>query len=331
MKLKESASTRAVYISMNWLELTRNGPHHLLLGGEVEILSWNYAAKLPDNVPHRHTFFEVCFVGSRGAANFIVQGDAHAVASGDLFFSRPGVVHQIVNSTRRGIELFWVCFAWKAPRESARVLAGENTSIESENAALMSAFSNSQLLVARDDGRVAALWNALRVLAESDERAGSASQVEAIEKALILAIAQCGITENAQSKIQLSEKSNARRADEQIARAAMRYIADNLEAPLCVEEIASHVHLSPRHMARLFARFCGVPPTAYIEGVRMERAAQMLSQSGASIKEIARVCGYADVHYFTRRFRARFGIAPGGFRASPEHYVRKIQKAGDFV
>lgn len=314
---------------MNWLELTRNGPHHLPLGGEVEVLSWNYAANLPDNVPHRHTFFEVCMVGSRGAANFIVQGQPHAVAPGDVFFARPGVVHQIVNTARRGLELFWVCFAWKAPREGAPALA-ESKDLERENAALMNAFSDSQLLVAQGDGRVAALWNALRVLA-GDERAGSASQIEAIERALILAIAQCGITENAQSKIQLSEKSNARRADEQIARAAMRYIADNLEARLSVEEIAAHVHLSPRHMARLFARFCGVVPTAYIEGVRLERAAAMLSQSGTPIKEIARACGFADVHYFTRRFRARFGAPPGEFRTSPENYVRKIQKPGDFV
>lgn len=148
---------------MNWLELTRNGSHYLQLGGEVEVLSWNYAAQLPDNVPHRHTYFEVCLVGNHGAANFIVQGEKHSVSPGDIFFARPGAVHQIVNTARRGMELFWVCFAWKTPfdakvpREATRVLARENAGIESENAALLHAFSDSRLLVARDDGRVAAL------------------------------------------------------------------------------------------------------------------------------------------------------------------------------
>lgn len=323
---------------MNWLELTRNGPHALQLGGEIEVLNWNYAAHLADNVPHRHTFFEVCFVGRHGAANFIVRGEAHVVAPGDLFFARPGVVHQIVNTARRGMELFWVCFSWKAPpdataktpREYSRVLAAEVAHTQNENAALLNAFADSPLLVAKDDGRVAALWRALEAVAAT-ERAGSAAQIEGIERALILAIAQSGVSQTTQSGIALSEKSKPPRADEQIARAAMRYIADNLDAPLGVDEIAAHVHLSARHLARLFVRFCGVAPSAYIEGVRLERASALLASSDTPIKEIAQLCGYADVHYFTRRFRARCGVAPGGFREAPEKYVRKIHKHGDFV
>ncbi len=323
---------------MNWLDLTRNGPHALQLGGEIEVLSWNYAPHLADNVPHRHTCFEVCFVGHHGAANFIVRGEKHAVAPGDLFFARPGVVHQIVNTARRRMELFWVCFSWKAPSESSlktpreysRVLAPEISDTENENAALLNAFADSSLLVAKDDGRVAALWRALEAVAAT-ERAGSAAQIEGIERALILAIAQSGVSEAAQNGIALSEKSKPQRADEQIARAAMRYIADNLDAPLDVEEIAAHVHLSARHLARLFVRFCGVAPAAYIEGARIERASALLAGSDTPIKEIAQLCGYADVHYFTRRFRARCGIAPGGFRDAPEKYVRKIHKSGDFV
>ena len=323
---------------MNWLELTRSGSHLLQLGGEVEVLSWNYAPHLADNVPHRHTFFEVCLVGSRGAADFIVRGEPHAVAPGDLFFARPGVVHQIVNTARRRMELFWVCFSWKAPRaamektpcEYSRVLAAEPANAKNENVALLNAFADSPILVARDDGRVMALWRALESVAAT-ERAGSAAQIEGVERALILAIAQSGAPQNAQNEIALSEKSKPQRADQQIARAAMRYVADNLDSSLSVEEIAAHVHLSVRHLARLFTRFCGVPPAAYVEGVRLERAAALLSQSEVPIKEIARQCGYADVHYFTRRFRARCGIAPGGFREAPEKYVRKIHKSGDFV
>ena len=65
---------------------------------------------LPDNVPHRHAYFEVCRVGERGRGQYLVNGVPHAIGPGDLFFSRPGVLHQIVNTEQPMMELFWMTF-----------------------------------------------------------------------------------------------------------------------------------------------------------------------------------------------------------------------------
>ncbi len=41
-------------------------------GATVEVTHWAYSTQLPDNVPHRHTCFEVCLVGDWGAGLFTV-------------------------------------------------------------------------------------------------------------------------------------------------------------------------------------------------------------------------------------------------------------------
>ncbi len=49
----------------------------------------------------------------------------------------------------------------------------------------------------------------------------------------------------------------------------------------------------------------------------MHRAAELL-HAGASIGETAKKLGYRDVYHFSRRFKVRFGVAPGRFRAKSE-------------
>ncbi len=86
---------------MDWIKRLNQVGGRLALAGSVEVLNWAYNPHLPDNVPHRHTYFEVCQVGAHGRGEFRVQDTMHPIASGDLFFARPGFVHQIVNTARQ--------------------------------------------------------------------------------------------------------------------------------------------------------------------------------------------------------------------------------------
>src|SRR5262245_2153051 len=99
---------------MNWIErLNRVSGRVPLAGGAgAEVLQWAYAPALPDNGRHRQACFDVCLIGGHGAGEFIVEGAPHAIGLGDLFIARPGVVHQIVNTTTPLMELYWVAFQW---------------------------------------------------------------------------------------------------------------------------------------------------------------------------------------------------------------------------
>ena len=307
---------------MTGLERLSCAPRRLEMeGGALELLGWNYAAELRDNVPHRHTFYEVCLVGARGGAHFIVENRRHGVGPGDVFFARPGAVHQIVNTQRRGLELFWLSWAWR-PQGGAGRPAGEV-------ARLMDAFAASGHLVSTRDARVGAAWLALREAAAAPATAGQDAQLAASITALVLAIAQSGAPELGAGE----PLTPGRQADvgETAARAAVRYIADNLDGDLSAETLAAYLHLSPRHFARVFTAFTGSSPSVYIERARLHRAADLLSHSPLAVKEIAARVGYADVRYFTRRFARMHGLPPATYRERGEGRVQIIHNPGDIV
>ena len=60
---------------------------------------------------------------------------------------------------------------------------------------------------------------------------------------------------------------------------------------------------------------------SYINQVRMQKAAQLLTQKGAgSVTEIAAAVGIEDSFYFTRKFKEFFG-------RSPREYAKEMADA----
>ncbi len=306
---------------MNWLSRLSEEPQVISLGsGSVAFLDWNYAPHLPDNVPHRHTFFEVCQVGAYGQGIFLVEGVPHRLEPHALFIARPGVLHQIVNTSLPRMELFWVSFSWSPGPAPAH-----------EVDRVLSTFAASACLVAPDTGgRLATLWGALRTVAQGDRYLGSHQQLVGLTTSLVVAIAQAGSDSLPTSapKPELGDAEAAR------LRLALRYVHDNLDRRIPVAELAAQLNLSPRQLARLFARHLNLSPAAYIEGARLERAQSLLQNSAIPIKGVAASTGYETVHHFSRAFARRFGFPPGAFRSAHlrsvpnSRHVPKSQKNG---
>lgn len=70
---------------------------------------------------------------------------------------------------------------------------------------------------------------------------------------------------------------------------------------------------SYEHLCRIFKRRFGIPPLRYATYARLERAKQMLQESGLSIRAVARQCGFDDPGYFARAFRKYMGVTPSAF------------------
>ena len=304
---------------MDWMERLNRSLGRTALGqGTLEVLQWAYEPHLPDNRPHRHTFFEVCLVGRYGQGEFRVQDRAHCLAPSSLFVARPGVIHQIVNTASPHMELSWVSFQWTPPTKEGN-----------EASTLLRAFADSSVVVTPDPfGQIAALWRALEALASAGPGRAYEAQYGALITALILGIAEAASGPDHQPPAELPGPD----IGDLSARLAVRFIHDNLNRPLLLSEIAAQVHLSPRHLTRLFTRFTGKAPASYITHARMDRARGLLLRSPLPIKEVAATVGYPDVHHFTRVFAAFYGSPPGEMRRHPEQgHVLNIQHPGDLV
>ncbi len=92
------------------------------------------------------------------------------------------------------------------------------------------------------------------------------------------------------------------------------WIADNLESPLTVEDLAEKAMMSPRNFARLYRAETGITPAKAVEGMRVEAACRLLEESDLPLAIIASRCGFHDDERFRRAFTRALNIAPGEYR-----------------
>ena len=142
-------------------------------------------------------------------------------------------------------------------------------------------------------------------------RSGVDAQVRALGAALVIETARAFA---APEDLAVALDPGARTTS---AVAAMqRYLADNLERPLQVQDVAATAHLSTRHAARLFARETGESVMGALRRLRLERAAHRLLESEEPAATETYACGYGEVRAFITAFRLRYGQPPGAFRRS---------------
>jgi transcriptional regulator GlxA family with amidase domain len=81
-----------------------------------------------------------------------------------------------------------------------------------------------------------------------------------------------------------------------------------------VSTLAKLAGASRSTFVRLFLRTLGVTPAAWLRSERLEHAARLLGETGATLAEIAGETGYASEFALSRAFKRRYGVAPGAFR-----------------
>ncbi|MEM7626256.1 MAG: AraC family transcriptional regulator [Planctomycetota bacterium] len=97
--------------------------------------------------------------------------------------------------------------------------------------------------------------------------------------------------------------------------AAVSLLNETYAEPWSLPRIARRVHVEPSYLARLFTRHTGLPPMAYLNRLRLERAAALLLSGELPVGVVGQRVGLDDPNYFARRFRQHFGQSPSGFRA----------------
>lgn len=90
-----------------------------------------------------------------------------------------------------------------------------------------------------------------------------------------------------------------------------------------ITDLASHAGLSPRHLQRRFTAELGIPPTTYVEEVRIEAAKRALADSDHPVETVARRYGFGTAETLRRAFHRHLNVAPSDyrdrFRSTKEH------------
>jgi transcriptional regulator GlxA family with amidase domain len=92
------------------------------------------------------------------------------------------------------------------------------------------------------------------------------------------------------------------------------WIAEHLAGDLTITTLSTKAAMSERTFVRRYRAATGLTPARAIEGMRVEAARQMLSESGVPIKRVAQRCGFGSEETMRRSFQRRFAIAPQEYR-----------------
>lgn len=95
---------------------------------------------------------------------------------------------------------------------------------------------------------------------------------------------------------------------------AKAFIVEHIREPFRVEDVASFVKLSRSQLSARFKRSTGCSIVQWTSERRMTLAAQTLLYSDHTVSAIADEFGFADALYFSRKFKAAFGLSPRDYR-----------------
>ncbi len=94
----------------------------------------------------------------------------------------------------------------------------------------------------------------------------------------------------------------------------LSFIRGAFDRPITLEEMASAAGMSPQYFNTFFKSMTGKTPFAYVGSYRIERACRKLLGSDLSVTDIAYSCGFNDLSYFIKAFKAEKGVTPTAFR-----------------
>ena len=84
---------------------------------------------------------------------------------------------------------------------------------------------------------------------------------------------------------------------------------------LSLDEIARRVASSRRQLQRAYAEIGRTTFRDHLTRVRMEKAAELLTSRGLTVREVAHRVGYRQPAQFAKAFRRHLGVAPSDYRA----------------
>ena len=94
----------------------------------------------------------------------------------------------------------------------------------------------------------------------------------------------------------------------------IRYIHENISEDYDLQKLADIENLSISRYRTLFTEIIGTSPINYIIDLRINTAADLLTNSTLSITDVSKNVGYEDTYYFSRLFKKRMGVSPAKYR-----------------
>ena len=100
----------------------------------------------------------------------------------------------------------------------------------------------------------------------------------------------------------------------QLVKKAVGIMHENFSQNITLRSVAQELSISPQYLSCIFKENIGINFSAFLSGVRLRRAAKLLTETQESITHICEMCGYRNFSHFLRSFKSMFGCSPSLYR-----------------
>jgi len=106
---------------------------------------------------------------------------------------------------------------------------------------------------------------------------------------------------------------------------AVEYVRKNYMKKITLEEVASHVYLSPSYFSKIFKEEMKVNFNTYLNQKRIEMSKKLLLDDSIVLVDVSNLVGYEDQSYFSKVFKKLVGVSPGKYR-DLRGQIRNVQQ-----
>lgn len=237
---------------------------------------------------HAHEGFGIAIVES-GAMEFDYRGARHIAPAGSVVITQPQEMH----TGQAVLETGWTYRTLLPAVDWLRQAATEVR----EHSGAVPYFSSPVIHDKRLNQQLVKLHRTLEISTSSLEK----------ESSFLWGLTQLiqGYASNRPQVKPIGQENTA-------VRIVQDYLNCHYTENISLAELSSLVDLNPFRLLRAFRKQIGLPPHAYLNHVRVDRAKKLLA-SGDTITEAALATGFADQSHLHRHFKKMVGVTPGQY------------------
>lgn len=243
---------------------------------------------------HCHNFYHFLYI-TGGGGSILVDGKANEVTDNDVFLFQPGVYHEItanVADPMRAIELKFI----------------------TEDAGLIDGIKRLPVRFSNKSAQIKSMFcNLVAEALDKQPFYKDRITLQTIELLLLLfrlhIVATCRSDE---PDMKLPIDGNDTRHE--LADRLLKYIRKHFNRKITLEELSGEFNINKHYLCRVFSKALGISPIRYVNNLRLEKTKDLLVESELSITEISEAVGFNSIHYLSRFFTHKEGIAPIDYR-----------------
>lgn len=260
-----------------------------------------YPCTIPGDFPqvalHWHESMELVFV-KRGAGLIQVGAVTYPAYQGDIFIFAPGTLHALRQTESQTMEYENIIFELEL-LGGAEDLCAEKYLLPIQSGRL----SLPACLTANDS-----CYSQAACLRDIED--ANRSKLPGYELLIKGALLHFLALLLAQGKQQLPTET----ADTRRLKTVLQWLSAQYTEDLHVADAAAVCSFSASHFMRWFRQMTGQSFIAFLKEYRLNAAAEALHTTEETVLTIASRCGFENLSYFNRSFKAHFGMTPREYR-----------------